>query len=132
VPGGASVVPLAPRPARAAAVAPSLRITTSKPGRAPAASGAAPPSLRDDISLLEGARTSLAEGDAAGSLEQLTVHQRRFPVSALRQEREALEIKVLVALGRTVEAKRLAAVFLERYPRSSLRAAVARAVGTNP
>jgi hypothetical protein len=127
LPVASTPVPVVPTPAPAQ----SLRGTKPRSERTPVIE-AAPPSLRDDVSLLERARTAFAEGDAAGSLERLTLHQRRFPASALRQEREALEIKVLLALGRTVEGKRLAAAFLERYPRSSLRGAVARAVGKNP
>lgn len=131
------VAPVAVKPTRVAVVptpkpAPSVALTTPSSERAPVTIDSAPPSLRDDVSLLELARTAFAEGDAVGSLARLTIHQRRFPSSPLRQEREALEVKVLMALGRTAEAKRLAAVFLERYPRSSLRGPIARAVGTKP
>ena len=136
--------PSLPRSAPAPSVSPSLpNVDEPPPTRAPRRSAptrhltsppaavTAPLTAGDDLALLERARTAFAEGDAAGSLELLASHERRYRASNFTQEREALTIRVLVALGRRSEAAMLGERFLARYPQSALRGSVARAVGGN-
>ena len=54
----------------------------------------------------------------------LTAHRARYPRSALRSEREGLQVLSLCELGRTTEAARVGRRLLERSPKSPLRAAI--------
>ena len=51
---------------------------------------------------------------------------RQFKDGRLAEEWEALRVKALAALGRTPEARRAAAAFQSRFPRSVLSPAVSR------
>jgi hypothetical protein len=93
---------------------------------------AQPASLEAELRLLEQARTKLAEGDPVGTLALLGSHRSSYPQSRLREERDALEIKALVASGRRAEASRRADSFLRNFPGSVLRDAVARSTGKIP
>ena len=90
--------------------------TASKPAR--------PPVDRDsyaaEIRLLRRAQSAYAGSDYSSSLAVLAEHVRRFPKGGLAEEREALRVRSLAALGRTVQARRAAASFAERFPRSAL------------
>lgn len=70
--------------------------------------------------LLDQARAALERGEPAAALSFTTLHERQFPAGALAQEREAMAIRALVALGRTAEAHMRAARFRVRYPDSVL------------
>lgn len=84
---------------------------------------------KDSESLLvAAARSSLRGGrtrEALALLERLRAEQ---PHGELAQEREALTIEALRALGQTQAARGRASVFLERYPRSPHAATVRRAL----
>lgn len=90
------------------------------------------PSLERELSLLEQARSELAEGDASATLELLRQHRSTYPSSALEQERAALGVRALVAAGNVSEARRQAEDFAQRYPNSVLRPSVERAAGLIP
>lgn len=129
------LVPVNPQP-----VTPKARLSN---GEAPAAERleiardpAAPepelPGLELELRLLERARSKLSEGQPGAALELLRQHRAQYPQSALEQEREALSVRVLMAAGQRAEARKQAAAFAERYPKSVLRGSVERAVGTIP
>jgi len=84
--------------------------------------------LNRELSMLEKARTLLSAGHADETLALLAQHQRRYPYSALEQERQALYIKALVATDRMIEARTRAAFFVRSFPRSTLRGSVEKAV----
>jgi hypothetical protein len=84
----------------------------------PAASPAA--SLAEETRVLASARGALAAGRAGDALALLDEHARRFPSGALAEERSAVHVLSLCALGRVEEAKRVAAAFVSRAPRSPL------------
>ncbi len=88
--------------------------------------------LADELTELEKARHAISAGMPDEALRTLRVHAQRSPSSALVQEREALMVKALVAAGRTVEARAAAEKFFSRYPASTLRATVERAVEAIP
>jgi hypothetical protein len=116
-----TVVPaVAPSAKRAPSVAPSVTAEREAP------------SLERELSLLERARTALSEGEPQRTLRLLGEHGLAYPNSALQQEREALTIRALMAVGRSTEARARAARFVEAYPTSALRASVDRAVSTIP
>ena len=131
------------RPSLSPPIPVSALTATSAARPLPTASGRAAPrasssdvpiaaGLDGDLRLLEQARTKLADGDAAATLQLLRAHEHAYPASPLQQEREALTIKALVAAGRAGEAAKLAEVFRARYPQGLLRDSVERAVGRNP
>jgi hypothetical protein len=66
--------------------------------------------------------------DAAAALRLVDEHARRFPKSALVQEREALAIEALVGAGRADAARGRANAFLDRYPTSALRRRIERSI----
>lgn len=120
------VVPANPSPDERATIppvsvppAPSAQSEAS-PSRDVRAEAPAPsaPTLGAERALLDIAHTELAKGEAAAALEGLNRHAQRFPRGVYREEREALIVQSLRALGRTDEAARRAAAFKARYPKS--------------
>ena len=73
-----------------------------------------------ELALLDRARAALAGGDFSTALVPINEHRRRFPNGRLVEEREALRVKALRGLGREDEARRAAADFRARFPRSVL------------
>jgi hypothetical protein len=124
----APVVELAPTPRSSApaakpavTLAPNSEVTDLP---APMAAAPATPSradaAREELRLLRQARAAVARTDFAAALPPLTEHARRFKDGRLAEEREALRVKALAGLGRTDEARRAAAAFKARFPRSVL------------
>jgi outer membrane protein assembly factor BamD (BamD/ComL family) len=68
--------------------------------------------------LIGVARETLQAHDPQGALVLLEDGARRFPSGILLQEREALSISALAALGRTAEASARARAFLKNFPSS--------------
>jgi hypothetical protein len=95
----------------------------SEPDRAPQA----PPATDGESQRVARARAFLRSGDAALSLQELHALERDEPSGLLAQEREALHIEALAALGRREEARERAASFLKSYPTSPHVRAVRRA-----
>lgn len=88
-----------------------------------------PPASRDtqlsqERGLLEVARTALARGDVAATLDAVERHARDFPDGRLAEEREVLFIQALVQAGRKDEAARHAASFRKQFPDSLMGPAV--------
>jgi hypothetical protein len=78
-----------------------------------------PSTLREELELMRAARTALREGRAREALALLERHARTYPSSTLAEERAATEVSALCALDRIDDAKREAAAFERRFPRSS-------------
>lgn len=79
---------------------------------------------QEELRLLRQARAAVAREDFAAALPPLLEHARRFKDGRLAEEREALRVKTLAGLGRKGEARRAAAAFEARFPRSVLLPAV--------
>ncbi len=79
--------------------------------------------------LLDVARGALARGEPGEALAAVDRHSHDYPDGALFEEREALAIKALVALGRRDEARARARSFEQRFPNGLLLRAVKGAVG---
>jgi hypothetical protein len=101
----------------AAGATPSAPVVAASP-RAEAQSPRS--QLARERRLLDQARAALERGEPAVALSAAARHERQFPSGALAQEREAMAIRALVALGRTGEARARAARFHARYPDSVL------------
>jgi outer membrane protein assembly factor BamD (BamD/ComL family) len=118
--------------------APRAVSPTKSPASAPAAPAApvAAAATRSDLdvelALLQEAQGALRTNDGARALRLLDEHARSFPNGALAEESEAARVFALREVGRTEEARDVAARFLREHPRSPLAPRVARAFETEP
>lgn len=106
-------------PAPPTLVEPSVRPEVGRP-RAQGSSTTTPELDPLELVLLQRARSALGLTEPEAALNALAEHERRFPSGALREEREALRIRALEALGKKDEARRRSEEFREDYPRSVL------------
>ena len=83
-----------------------------------------------ELRILRPARVAVAREDFADALAPIAEHARRFQDGRLAEEREALRVKALAGLGRLNDARRAAAAFKVRFPRSVLLPAVSRLAET--
>ena len=114
IPVASSPVPPAAVPSAAPSAIPSPPPHDSAhPSPPPAAS-----SLAAERAMLDDARGALGSGDAAKALALADEHGRHFPRAQLGEEREAIAIQALVALGRNDEARGRAARFRAATPNS--------------
>jgi hypothetical protein len=74
----------------------------------------------------------VAREDFAAAQPPIAEHARRFQDGRLAEEREALRVKSLAGLGRSDEARRAAAAFKARFPRSVLLPAVSQMPASRP
>jgi hypothetical protein len=81
---------------------------------------------QEELRLLRQARAAVAREDFTAALKPIAEHTHRFRDGRLAEEREALRVKALASLGRKDEARRAAAAFENRFPRSVLLPAVRR------
>jgi hypothetical protein len=119
-------------------------ITTAPPNTARATVAAAPQSepsappspsargLAAERALLDVARGALARGEAQEAFDASQRHAGEYPNGSLVEEREAIAIKALVALGRRDEAKVRAAEMERRFPNGLMLRAVKRTVERAP
>jgi hypothetical protein len=102
------------------------------PGARVAGSIEAPSSrgLAAERALLDVARASLARGEPAEALVATGRHAHEYPDGVLVEEREAIAVKSLVALGRMDEARSRARALEQRFPNGlTVGAAKAAAFG---
>jgi hypothetical protein len=117
--------------------APSLLPNDAPPGHAQRRTvardvvGASPPlpvvASPSESQRVAEARTLLRAGRASDALATLQSLERDEPNGLLAQEREALSIQALAALGQRAAARQRAAAFTQRYPDSPHLAVVRRA-----
>ena len=89
-------------------------------------------SLAAERALIEQARTALAREQGAAALAVLERHAREFPQGELEEERESLQVQALVGLDRFDQARKVAARFHRRFPRSIFGAVVDEALRSIP
>jgi hypothetical protein len=94
---------------------PSSSVATVAP---PAPSERPASGLNQEVAALDRARSALAAGNGTDGLRRLDDYERDFPRGLLAQEALVLRIDTLMRLGRTSEAKALAARFVATYPQS--------------
>jgi len=73
-----------------------------------------------ELRLLRRAEAAYVRGDQPATLALLSEHAQRFPDGRLAEERDALRVQALAESGRPEAARRAAAAFAARYPRSVL------------
>jgi hypothetical protein len=71
-----------------------------------------------ELDLLTRAQVAYAAREFSEVLARVAEHGRKFPNGRLTEEREALRIRALEGAGRAEEARRAAAAFESRFPRS--------------
>ncbi|MGC4070340.1 MAG: hypothetical protein QM784_37890 [Polyangiaceae bacterium] len=87
-------------------------------------------SLTTEREILDAARTALARGEPESGITALKKHIRRFPRGTLSEEREALYVRILVAMGDDGSAKARAARFRRQFPNSIFMPVIERALMT--
>ena len=85
--------------------------------------------LRDQIALIDAARTAVKAGATDRALALLRRYDANYPGGAFRPEALALRVEALDAGGHGAEARALAREFLARYPQSPVADRVARIAG---
>lgn len=111
--------PTPPKPVAAKPVRPA-----EVPPKEPAPPASRDTQLSQERALLEVARTTLAKGDVAATLDAVGRHTRDFPDGRLAEEREVLFIQALVQADRRDEAVRRADAFRKKFPDSLMLPAV--------
>jgi len=119
--------PDVPVSALPAVSAPARPLASPAAGEGPSAKG-----LAAERALLDVARSALARGEAAEALAAADRHAREYPDGALAEEREAIAIKALVALGRRDEARARLRELERKHPNSLVLRAVKSAVEGTP
>ena len=122
-----------PEPVSAPAIAPeSLEDISEKPSAATVSAGTmdSTNSLAAERRLLDEARQSLARSEPQSGLAPLNRHAKRFPTGVLTEEREALAVRLLAALGNQPAAVARAESFHRRFPDSLFTPVVNNAVAT--
>ena len=102
---------------------------------APSASAPSQPradNISEERALLDTARTALGRGDGASAMTGVKKHEQRFPKGQLAEEREAIAVQALVALGSGDLARARGERFKRTYPNSVLAPAVSAALDAIP
>lgn len=84
-----------------------------------------------ELRILRPAQQAVGRQAFADALGFLAEHQHRFPSGQLVEEREALRVKALIGLNRLDDARRVAAAFAERFPRSALLGTIEALLGAH-
>jgi hypothetical protein len=84
---------------------------------APAAAPASADGLQAELALVRAAHDALRAGKPDVALERMDQHKREFPNGALAEERDALRVSAICALGRA-DAAAEAQTFLASHPGS--------------
>ena len=116
--------PVAPPPDASASNALAVEPSALPPIKAPASAKPSSDDLVQELSLLHQALAASQSGNAASALELAQQHAQRYPNSRLRNERDAIEVRSLCALGRAADAKRIADRLRGRAPNSPVSAAL--------
>jgi hypothetical protein len=88
--------------------------------------------LAAERALLDEARGDLRSGNVAGALSSLDAHARRFPAGVLAEERDAMNVRALVAAARIEDARAAGLRFRAAHPGSLLAPTVDDALDSIP
>jgi hypothetical protein len=109
-------------PAPALVVTPDVRdVHGDAPGRARVV---LQDPLAAELTLLHAAKQAWQDGKSQTAFDLARKHERLYPHSQLASERDALKVFALCGLGRTNEARDLAAALLSKAPGSPFRASL--------
>lgn len=105
---------------------------SAMPARAPVRVRAATASVEAEMGFIGEAREALRSGEGARALLLLDEHARRYPAGALGEERDAMRVASLCALGRVAEARAAAGQFLRTFSESPQAARVRASCASDP
>jgi hypothetical protein len=128
--GPASATPSESSPPAIAAIGAPKTKSTESATISPKVATPEVASLSEEERLLDLARTALTRGEPQAGLAPLARHEARFPNGQLVEEREALYVRILVALERDEEATVRATAFRRRFPDSLFKPVVDNALAT--
>jgi hypothetical protein len=127
--------PAKPRAAESATPghAAQAHVEEEAPAVGVAAKSAAPKqtSVPPELQLLAQAQRAL-RGSPSDALELTALHARAYPAGEFVEEREAIAVEALVALGNKAAARTRGRAFMSRYPSSAYASRVARLVEAIP
>lgn len=106
--------------------------SAARPARTPGEPVPSARGLAAERALLDVARAALARGEASDALIAAERHRHDYPDGALVEEREAIAIKALVALGKRDEAAQRLAHLEKTHPNSMVLRAAKKAVSGAP
>jgi hypothetical protein len=131
---GTAYVGLRERSERAHRAKPPPVVQPSIPAARPSPVNAVPlpDPLAEEEQLLTGARSALTRGALEEASRELELHRARFGQGRLSEEREALEIRLLVRRGNIAEARRRATGFRAAHPTSLQLHVIDEALGGEP
>ena len=119
-----------PRVAPSLAPAPeSARPSPARPPVEAPAPGASADSARKEIAQLGEVRSAFDGGDHALALSLADAGHRRFRGGLLYEQREAIAIRALAELGRTLDARKRGERYLTRFPSGPHAARVSKTIG---
>jgi len=120
-----SSLPLEPSSGQSAApgALPSPETEHRSAAVTPSAAPSAASTLAQEVAAYEEA-AALVTTQPGLAIVRLRAHRERFPASALGEEVSLRLVQAFTALGRVADARREAAAFVTRYPRSPKRAAM--------
>jgi len=118
-------------------VAPSAAPESASPKGVVVAAPAAVPSpssglLGREVLQIDRARAALASGDAARALRELDIYAQLEQTGVLSREARVLRVDALERLGRSAEARSLAAEYLKAFPNDAHAARLKALVGDAP
>jgi hypothetical protein len=108
------------------------RHPTPRPAPVPTGAPEATASVEAEMEVIAEAREALRSGEGARALVLLDEHAHRYPSGALGEERDALRVASLCALGRVAEARAAATQFLRTFPESPHAARVRASCASDP
>jgi hypothetical protein len=117
-------------PNQAPAISTKLPVTVVEPMVADPSSLTLENDLREQIALVDNARTAVTTGAGHRALEILRRYQNKYPKGSFQPEVQVLRIEALAKLGRMAEARTLAKQFIAEHAGSPLADRVARTTGT--
>lgn len=116
--------------AEAASPEPSAHSSKPTSGVRVASSARKLPDLREEIALMDQARSSLRNGAPSRTIQLLDQYRGRFPRGSFGQEATVLRIEALAASGNRSKAISEANGFLSRNPNSPHSERLRRLIGT--
>lgn len=132
IPSVTAPVPDAPEAVPVGALPSAPIPSAAQPAKTPGEPVPSARGLAAERALLDVARSALARGEASEALSAAERHRREYADGALIEEREAIAIKALVALGRRDEAAQRLANLEKTHPNSIVLRAAKKAVSGAP
>lgn len=126
----APVVPVPAAPSAALPAAAGVAPDAASPSPEPTVRARARPKsdIRDEIRLVDQARSSLRSGSAERAVTLLDQYVQRYPRGAFRQEVAVLRVEAFERLGERRRASALAREFLNQHPESPHSERVSKAL----